>query len=456
MTGRLSRRAFLATAGAGALRGQDATPPNIVFILADDLGMGDLGCYGQKQLATPNIDSLAKDGLRFTQAYAGATVCAPSRCALATGRHGGHGRIRDNLPPGVNLMPEDQTSYELLKKAGYRTGLFGKWGLGDSGSWGMPHKKGIDEFFGYLNHDHAHFYYPQTLWENDREVNIPGNRANARASYAPLLVADRAERFIREQRSSPFFLSFHPTLVHSSDFPLQTPQALDIQIDSAYAERAWPEVEKRYASMVKLLDDQVGRLLGALKAAGAAGNTLVLFSSDNGPSAENLHRPDFFGSVASLRGTKRQLYEGGIRTPLLARWPGRIAPGTESRQPCAFWDLPATFAEIAGLPPAAVNSDGVSLAPFLRGAKPALQERSLYWEYGHARKAFSQAARIGDWKAVRPSRQSPVELYHLPSDPSEATDRAAGEAERAKTFLRYFDSARSESPDYPIAEKSSV
>lgn len=460
---RWSRRAFLASATAGTLAGTAAAAlpaaqsdvarlrPNIIVILADDLGPGDLGCYGQARIQTPNIDRIAAAGLRFTEAYAGSTVCAPSRCCLMTGLHNGHGRVRDNIPHGVFLRPDDFTAGELLKQAGYRTGAFGKWGLGEPGTWGLPNMQGFDEFFGYLDQDHAHNYYPEFLWHNDREVLQPGNRANRRASYSAHTIFSHATRFVEENAQRPFFLYYAPTLPHWSDYPKDSPMSQDVPSDERYSSRDWPRVERNYAAMVALLDDQVGQILSQLQRLSIERQTLVLFASDNGPSAERLHRPAYFNSADGRRGTKRDLYEGGIRVPLLAQWKGTIAPGAVSGEVCAFWDFLPTAAELAGLPvPAA--TDGISLVPVLLG-NPRKQHEYLYWDYGHGRERFSQAVRKGNWKAVRNGSQNPIELYDLSVDRAETSNVASQHPQLLKEMAELMEEAFVPSPDYPIADR---
>ena len=454
---RFTRRAFLAGAAATALHPTaiHAAPPrpNIVVILADDLGPGDLGCYGQKQIQTPNLDRMAASGLLFTEAYAGSTVCAPSRCCLMTGLHNGHGRVRDNVPYGVFLQPDDFTFGELLKQAGYRTGAFGKWSLGEPGTWGQPNMQGFDEFFGYLDQDHAHNYYPEYLWHNEREILQKGNRANRRSAYAAHTIFEHATRFVDDNAQRPFFLYYAPTLPHWSDYPKDSPMSQDVPPDERYASRDWPQVEKNYAAMVTLLDDQVGQLLNQLRRLGIEQQTLVLFASDNGPSAERLHRPAFFNSAAGRRGTKRDLYEGGIRVPMLAQWKGTIAPGTRSDELCAFWDFLPTAAELAGLPVPS-RTDGISLLPVLLG-KPRRQHEYLYWDYGHGREKFSQAVRKGKWKAIRNGSRNPIELYDLSADPSEALNLAGQQPDIAAQMATLLDQAFSPSPNYPIADRKS-
>lgn len=422
------------------------------MILADDLGIGDLGCYGQTRIRTPNLDRMAAGGMRFTQAYAGSTVCAPSRCCLMTGRHNGHGRVRDNIPHGVFLQPDDLTVAEVLKRAGYRTCALGKWSLGSPGSWGHPNMQGFDEFFGYLDQDHAHNYYPEFLWDSEREVLQQGNRANARKRYSPHLLQERATDFIETNARRPFFLYYAPTLPHWSDYPKDSPLSQDIPSDAPYSNEPWPQVEKNYAAMVTLLDAQVGELLDQVERLGIAQQTLVLFASDNGPSAEAMHRPGFFESASGFRGTKRSVYEGGIRVPMLAQWKGSIAPGAVSDEICAFWDFLPTAAELAGLP-IPKEGDGISLAPVLFGGSRR-QHEYLYWDYGHGRTQFAQAVRKGSWKAVRNGSGNAIELYDLSRDPGENTNLAAGHPDVAAQLGRLMDEAMVPSADYPILDRS--
>jgi arylsulfatase A-like enzyme len=448
----MTRRDWLTSiAGSvpGVVRGAAETP-NIVLILADDLGLGDLGCYGQERIATPHLNQMAAEGLRFTAAYAGSSVCSPSRCCLMTGLHNGHGRLRDNLPHGVALQPDDVTMPEVLKRAGYRTGAFGKWHLGDSGTWGTPLRQGFDEFFGYRSGDHAHFYYPQTLWDGDSEVIIDGNRGGARKAYSPDLFTKRALEFMERNRRRPFFLYLATILPHWSDYDLKSPMSLDVPGDARYGNQNWPEVEKNYASMVTRLDRYVGDVMASIKALGLDENTVVFFASDNGPSAEALHRPAFFRSAGAFRGVKRDLYEGGIRVPLLARWPGKIAAGKVSDYACALYDLLPTSAELAGLaPPKSI--DGISILPALLG-RPQPPHEYFYWDYGHVRETYKQAVRVGEWKGVRVGARSPLELYHLREDPGETRNVAAQAPDVVARLEKVMAAARRESPDYPIRE----
>jgi arylsulfatase A-like enzyme len=405
--------------------------PNIVFILADDLGYGDLGCYGQKKIRTPNIDKLAAEGVRFTQAYAGATVCAPSRCCLMTGIHGGHAAIRGNReikPEGQEPMPGDTvTLAHVMKKAGYATGIIGKWGLGHPGSASVPTRMGFDHFFGYNCQRKAHEYYPEYLWRNDDKVMLNGKK------YSHDLLATDAIDFIRQHKGEPFFLYVPFTIPHAK---LQVPDL------GPYANEDWPANLKTLAAMVTRMDKDVGRVMALLKELHLDERTLVIFASDNGAA----YKDKFFHHSGALRGFKRDMYEGGIRAPVVARWPGRIKPGTTSEQVWAFWDVLPTFAELVGQKPPA-GLDGVSVLPALLDGR-AVEHPPLYWEF-HER-GFDQAARIGNWKAVRNGKGGPLELYDLAADPGEKRNVAAEHPDVVKQFAEYLRSARVDSPRWPI------
>jgi len=444
-----TRRAFLAALSASPLAAQRPRRPNIVYILADDLGYGDLGCYGQQRIRTPHIDRLAAEGMRFTQAYAGATVCAPSRSSLMTGLHGGHTRVRDNIPHGVFLQPDDPTVAEALKTAGYATGALGKWSLGNPGSWGTADQQGFDYFYGHLNQDQAHFYYPHYLWENDQVDLLEGNRGEAKKDYTSYLFTEKAKQFIRDNAQRPFFLYLAYTLPHWSDYPADSPESQIVPSDEPYSNEDWPQVEKNYAAMVTLLDRHVGELMALLGELGLDSNTLVIVTSDNGPSAEKSHSPDFFDSSGGLRGVKRDLYEGGIRVPLIARWPGRIEAGAQTDHVCAFWDFFPTAAELAGLPPPQ-GLDGISFAPTLFDRGDQRKHEYLYWDYGHVRPVFKQAVRAGDWKAVRNGVGSKTELYDLARDRAESRNVAAEHPDVVARMERCFEQARTPTPDYPV------
>jgi arylsulfatase A-like enzyme len=449
----LALLSLLAPPGATA---EPARPPrpNIIFILADDLGYGDLGCYGQKRIRTPNLDQMAAEGTRYTQCYAGSTVCAPSRCVLMTGKHTGHARVRGNAL--VPLRPEDVTVAELLKGQGYATGLVGKWGLGEPGSTGIPNRKGFDYFFGYLNQQHAHNYYPDYLWRNEEKVPLDGNVvvkgvAVKRAKYSPDLFTAEALGFVEKHREKPFFLYLAYTLPHANNEAGKL--GMEVPDDAPYADQDWPPAQKNHAAMITRLDRDIGRLLKRLKELGLDDKTLVLFSSDNGPHREGGADPAFFQSSGPLRGIKRDLTEGGIRVPMLARWPGKVAAGQVSDQVWAFEDFLPTAAELAGATaPKAI--DGLSMVPALLGAKAAgrqpAQHEFLYWEF-HER-GFSQAVRHGDWKYIRHpyAQDQPPELYNLKDDLGETKNVVEQHPDVAARIEEYLKAARTESKEWPV------
>ena len=425
--------------------------PNIVFILADDLGYGDSGCYGQQRIQTPNIDRLAAEGMRFTQCYAGSTVCAPSRCALMTGLHTGHATVRGNA--FVPLRAQDVTVAEVLKRAGYTTALIGKWGLGEPGTSGVPNRKGFDTFFGYLNQVHAHNYYPDYLWRNEERIKIDGNVvkngvALKRAQYAPDLFTNEALRFLEQKKDKPFFLYLAYITPHANnERGIMEGNGLEVPSDAPYSDRPWPQVEKNFAAMVTRMDADVGRLMAQLKKLGLDDNTVVFFSSDNGPHKEGGHDPRFFQSGGPLTGIKRDLYEGGIRVPMIARWPGHIAAGRASDQVWTFWDFLPTAAELAGaMAPAGL--DGISVLPTLLGKGEQKQHDFLYWEF-HER-GFQQAVRMGDWKAVRSAWAEPLELYDLRTDLAEKHNVAGQHVEIVDRIEEYLKTARTASARWLI------
>ncbi len=425
--------------------------PNIIFIMADDLGYGDLGCYGQKRIQTPNIDRLAREGTRFTQCYAGSSVCAPSRCTLMTGKHNGHGRIRDNIPHYVFLRPDDLTVAEVLKQAGYTTGAIGKWSLGNPGSWGIPNYQGFDDWFGHLNQDQAHFYYPDYLWDNNRVRLLSGNRAGKTGDYTHDLFTERALQFINKNSTNPFFLYLAYTIPHWSDYDKSTPMSQPVPTDEPYGNRDWPQTEKNYAAMITRMDRDVGRILGLVQDLGLDENTIIFFTSDNGPCPTESHDVEFFNSNGPLRGVKRELYEGGIRVPMIARWPGNVPAGRVSDQVWAFWDVMPTFAELAGLPPIS-DIDGFSMVPALMGKTQKEQHDYLYWDYGHSRKTFWQAVRSGEWKGVRKGAigtECPLELYNLEQDISEQHNVANQNPDVVKKIEAIMSEAYEPSEFYP-------
>jgi arylsulfatase A-like enzyme len=427
------------------------TRPNIIFIQADDLGYGDLSCYGQRKFRTQNIDRLAAEGMRFTQYYAGSTVCAPSRSALMTGQHTGHTRIRGNARHP--LLPVDVTVAETLKSAAYKTALIGKWGLGEAGTTGVPNRQGFDYFFGYLNQRHAHNYYPTFLWRNEKRIDlrnlVPDEDAEGsgvssnRVDYSHDLMAEEALKFIEGNGGGPFFLYLAFTIPHANNEAKN--KGMEVPDLGEFASEDWPDQEKAKAAMITRLDRDIGRLMALLKKLGIDDNTLVFFTSDNGPHREGGADPDFFDSNGPLRGIKRDLYEGGIRVPMIARWPKRIKAGAKSDQVWAHWDLLPTLAEVAGVKPPA-DIDGVSMFNALRGRRQRDHE-FLYWEF-HER-GFSQAARMGDWKAVRKTPGSPLELYDLKNDLGEQNDVAVKHSEVVKKIEEYLRTARTESELWP-------
>ncbi len=444
----MNRREFLGASAALAASAQTAAPkPNIIFILADDLGYGDLGCYGQKKFATPNIDRLAAEGTRFTQAYAGSTVCAPSRCCLMTGKHTGHATIRGNRSPEPGTKPDEPMAATVLKQAGYRTAMFGKWGLGGPATGSVPNTRGFDEFYGYLNQLHAHNYYPEHLWDNQNETFLPPNWFDQRKIYAPDRFLEKALAFVKRPQKSPFFLCFTTTIPHANnERGVFSGNGMDVPDNKQFADKPWPETEKNFAAMMTRLDSDVGKLMEALKAAGASDNTLVIFTSDNGPHREGKHDPDFFESRGPLRGIKRDLYDGGIRVPFIARWPGKVPAGRVSNQVLAFWDFLPTAAEIAGVK-APDNIDGISMLPALLG-KPQKNHEYLYWEF-HER-VFAQAVRMGKWKGVRPGKNKPVELYDVEADLSEKNNLAANNPDVVQRITTIMKQARTEHPEFPV------
>jgi len=437
----------------GAAVAESQTGPNIIFIMADDLGFGDLGCYGQKLIHTPCIDRMASEGTRFTQCYAGGPVCAPSRCVLMTGQHTGHTRVRDNSGRvgGVKdemsvsgeghripLLEEDVTVAEVLKKAGYATGITGKWGLGEAGTTGVPNRQGFDEWYGFLNQNHAVFYFTDYLWHNEQKEWIEENKDNRRQKYTHDLFTEFAMDFIRRHQKESFFLYVAYTIPH-----------LDLEVPSLepYAARPWPERSKIFAAMITRLDRDVGRILDLLRQLGLDENTVVLFTSDNGsPGAGG----PIFNSNGLLKGGKGTLNEGGIRTPMIVRWPGRIPAGKVSDAPWYFADVMPTLAELAGATPPA-NIDGISIVPTLFGKPQNLSERFLYWERPPTR--FQQAVRLGNWKALRTRPGRPVQLFDLTVDPAEEHDVATSQADLVARIETYLKTARTESPYWPAGAR---
>lgn len=465
----------LLVAGAGCNSGssekeqkkqpETAKKTNIIYILADDLGYGDLGCYGQEKIQTPNIDRLASQGMKFTNHYSGSTVSAPSRCALMTGYHTGHCYIRGNkpaYPEGQESIPDSSTTIaQVLKQAGYTTAAIGKWGLGAPGAVGDPNNQGFDYFFGYNCQREAHTYYPKHLWRNQKKVLIPENKDGQRQVYSHDLLADDALNFIRQHKDTAFFLFLPFTIPHAEiavpenslnqykgKFP-ETPHK-----GGHYSAQEFPHAA--FAGMVSRLDADVGRIVELIDSLGLAENTLIVFTSDNGPHLEGGADPDFFNSNGGLRGYKRDLYEGGIRVPMIARWSKTIAPGSQSDHISAFWDIFPTFAQVAGIETIPPN-DGISFLPELLGKKQPEHE-FLYWEFHEQGKR--QAVRKGKWKAVRldieANPNAPLELYDLSTDPAEKNNIAAGNPEIVAEMEKLISKAHTPSALWPLpGEKQS-
>ncbi len=449
--GTVNRREFIQAGVGTALAGHhlfgDAfaagRKPNIIFILADDLGYGDLSCYGQSKFSTPNIDRLAREGILFHQHYSGSTVCAPSRCSLMTGLHMGHAYVRGNAGAGegIPLRPDDLTVAEVLQKAGYKTGLYGKWGLGVEGTPGHPNRQGFDEFFGYLNQQHAHSYYTDHLWRNETKVPLEKGR------YSHDLIMDEALGFVRRNGANPFFLYLAVTIPHAS---MEVPEDSIAPFRGKFEETPFapgqhysvqPTPNAAFAGMVTRLDQGVGRLLKLLAEMGLDRDTIVFFSSDNGPHKEGGRSPDYFKSSGPFRGIKRDLYEGGIRVPLVARWPGKIKAGTVSEHPSAFWDFLPTVCQIAGAG-TPKGLDGISILPTLSGTRQPKHDY-LYWEFYE--KGFQQAVRQGNWKAVKLAPGKPAELYDLQNDISESRNVADAHPDVVKRLEGIMRQARTES-----------
>jgi len=430
-------------AGCAATRDR----PNVVFILADDLGYGDLGCYGQKMIQTPHLDRMAAEGMRFKQFYAGSTVCAPSRCCLMTGLHTGHAIIRGN--GNVPLRPQDVTVAEIFKQAGYATGIIGKWGLGEAGTTGIPNRKGFDEFFGYLNQALAHNYYPPKLWRNETEIALEGNLNGQKKQYSHDLFTQEALSFIERHKSQPFFLYLAYTIPHANnELGGKTGDGMEVPDYGPYADRDWPGPEKGKAAMITRMDRDVGRIMDELKRLGLDGRTLVFFTSDNGPHHEGGVKPEFVDSNGPLRGGKRDLYEGGIRVPMIARWPGHVtAGGLGDSEAWAMWDFLPTMYELVGRQPPA-GLDGISMLPAIEGRPSPRSHDYFYWEFHE--KGFSQAVRMDDWKASRKGLGQPLELYDLTTDPGERCDVAGDHPDVVARIEAYLKTARTESAHWPV------
>lgn len=441
--------AFAPAPVAEALGDELTTRPNIVFIMADDLGYGDPGCYGQALIRTPNIDRLAGEGLRFTQAYAGGPVCAASRAVLMTGRHNGHAPARDNIPHYPTYLQEDDTTLaEVLKAAGYRTGGVGKWSLGDAGTVGRATSKGFDTWFGYLNQDHAHHYFTEYLDDDEGRLELHGN-GESHEHYSHNLLTDRALQFISaaKEDTRPFFLYVAYTLPHFSSRD-EDEDRLAVPSTDPYSDADWDERSKKYAAMVHMLDRDVGRIVEQVDTGGLQNRTLVVFTSDNGGHSSVARR---FNTNGPLRGFKSELTEGGIRVPFIARWPGVVPINQVSDEVIAFQDMLPTFAELAGTQ-SSEGIDGVSVVKVLKGGKLESPREFLYWDYGHCRGRYDQAVRLGDWKGIRLGVGSDIQLYDLASDIGETHNVAAQHAEVVRRIHRVMETAPTPDDRYTIGQ----
>lgn len=450
--------------------------PNIIYILADDLGYGDLSCYGQTHFQTPNLDQLATEGMRFTQHYSGSTVCAPSRSSLMTGLHTGHTPVRGNKgmePEGQWPMPASTfTMAKMLKQAGYITGAFGKWGLGGPATEGDPNNQGFDKFYGYNCQSLAHNYFPGHLWDNQNKVILEKNSGANFEEYAPELIHQQALKFMEDNKDKPFFM-FYPTTIPHAELLLPG-KYMDQYRGKFLPEKEYkgtepgderfrtggygtqPESHAAFAAMVTLMDKQVGEVVAKLKELGLDENTIILFSSDNGPHLEGGADPDYFDSNGPLKGYKRDLYEGGVRAPMIAWWPGKIASGTESSHISAFWDVMPTVAELAGIQ-APDNIDGISFLPTLLGEEGQKEHDFLYWEFHE--KGGRLAVRKGDWKAVRydvSKGDRPTELYNLAEDISEENNLADQHPELVKELEEIMKNARTESDVFQFKSETTI
>jgi len=466
----------LSCAALPAAAGQIQEAPNIIFIMADDLGYRELGCYGQKKILTPNIDKMAAEGQKWTQFYSGSAVCAPARCTLLTGMHGGHAYVRDNKPvfskkeikldgfPPIHVyggqapMPGNAIKFvKALKAKGYVTGCFGKWGLGAPGSPSDPLNAGFDRFYGYNCQRHAHNLYPEYLVDDDKNQPLKGNLNGKKTEYAPQLIADQLIKFLDRHGKEKFFIYYPTVLPH---LPLRAPKKyLDMYKGKwqdppaktkAYEGSDAPKTT--YAAMITFMDAQVGRIMEKLKELGVDKNTIVLFTSDNGTThIKQLVDYKFFNSVGELRGLKGSLYEGGIREPFIARWPGHVKPGTTTDMLAALYDIPATIAELTGTSDAIGKTDGVSLLPTILGEpEKQAKHKFLFWDFAGYRGQI--AVRMGKWKGIRRNVKkhpdAPLELYDLEADPGEKHNLAKEHPEIVKQIMDIIAKERTK-PEEP-------
>lgn len=466
-------KGFLVAVGLTAFQisslGAAAHPkPNIVLIVADDLGYGDLGCFGQKILKTPRLDAMAREGMRFTQFYAGCTVCAPSRSVLMSGKHSGHTVVRGNSTAPIVLQPGEPTVASVLKKAGYKTACIGKWGIGTPDRLSNPNEVGFDHFFGYVDMWHAHNFYPEFLIRNGevqklknevgakwKKFQTPGKPqagrgvAVKRVEYAPDLFADEVEKFLRENQQERFFLYYAMNVPHANNEAGK--KGMEVPELGEFAGKDWPEPEKGFAAMIRNIDRDTGRILDLLKELKIEKETLVIFTSDNGPHQEGGHKADYFDSNGELRGIKRDLTEGGIRVPTIAWWPGTIEAGGEDDAPWYFGDVMATTAELAGVnAPEGLDSD--SFAGPLRGQpreKRWSRQSTIYWEFYE--KGSAQAVRFGKWKAIRrPMFTGEIELYDMSNDAGEKHDHAKRRPDLTRHAANLLEKAHVPDPNWKV------
>ncbi len=479
----MHRRNFLKTmatalpllAAAAPGRAAARRKPNIVLLVADDLGYQELGCYGQKYIRTPNIDRIAREGVRFTQFYAGSGVCAPSRCTLMTGKHTGHAYIRSNgnppgrkdkddplFFPGQHPIPAGETTIaELLKREGYATAGIGKWGLGYEGSSGDPNAQGFDLFYGYICQVHAHNHYPRYLWRNGKKIMLEGNdRTLHGKQHSQDLFIEEALGFIRKNEDRPFFLYMPFIIPHLS---IQVPEeTLNEYIGvipeeehehHGYLKHPYPRAG--YAAMITHMDKGIGAIMDLIKARGLDNDTIIIFTSDNGPTYDRLggSDSDFFESAGPLRGLKGSLYEGGVRVPMVARWPGEIPAGNVSEHIAAFWDVMATCCEVADRETPG-GTDGISFLPALRGKGRQRKHKYLYWEFPAY--GGQQAVRQGGWKATRQNIKKgnlDIELYNLKDDIGEKDNVAEKHPRVVARMARFMEESRTESELFPLFPK---
>lgn len=452
---------------------RDYQTPNIIYILVDDLGFGDLSCYGQKILKTPNIDQLAAEGMMFMQHYAGSTVCGPSRASLLTGKHTGHTSVRGNQPPGQLLTPEEVTIPEALKAAGYTTGIVGKWGVGHPPPANDPALNGFDHAYGYINMWHAHNFYPEFLYLNGARKKLEGNVTDMNFDYAEDMpegtgVAKEkttytldefnadALSFIENNQDTTFFLYLALNAPHANnEAGYYLGDGMEVPSYGQYEDKDWPNPEKGFAAMMDIIDGMVGNVMAKLNETGIDDNTLVIFTSDNGPHQEGGHNAAFFDSNGPLRGKKRDLYEGGIRMPMLARWPGKITAGSSTDHISAFWDVLPTFCELTKT--AIPNGiDGRSFLPTLLGEEGQESHEYLYWEFYEA--GGKQAIRQGDWKLVKLNlrdrdRVVETELYQISTDMSEIKNVAGKHLDKVEELEALLEKAHTPFPGISLFDR---